>query len=210
MSNFDEFFPIGKGYEHPKLRFWDEKRAQPGVTSWTAEFFRKRDGLLFHDPRLYIVIKAVEGTLVTDSEPWDSELNIGLIEHGFRAPKLENEGERFGYMLKEMFKTPEIRFGDGFFNATLIAFLHSSPFSQHPLVNKKLADIHENKPHMEGQSYQDCMDKIKNALIQCGHWLVDESMLNYSRDEATNILAAAIAYFLDERFSITNRKLLGW
>ncbi len=34
--------------------------------------------------------------------------------------------------------------------------------------------------------------------------------LGYSQPEAEEILVGGLAYYLDERFSITNRKLLGF
>jgi hypothetical protein len=36
------------------------------------------------------------------------------------------------------------------------------------------------------------------------------SRLEYTAEEGKRILVAAIAYYLDDRFSITNRELLGW
>lgn len=49
---------------------------------------------------------------------------------------------------------------------------------------------------------------IEWRLQKCGSDLTQK--LRYSREEAETILAGAIAYYLDERFSITNRELLGF
>lgn len=34
--------------------------------------------------------------------------------------------------------------------------------------------------------------------------------LHYSKDEAQTIITVAISKYLDERYSISNRKMLGW
>ncbi|QTA91835.1 hypothetical protein [Desulfonema magnum] len=51
-------------------------------------------------------------------------------------------------------------------------------------------------------------EMIEWRLQKCGSDLTQK--LNYTREEAETVLAGAIAYYLDERFSITNRELLGF
>lgn len=210
MSDLDEFFPREKDYDHPKLRAWLRSKEGNDVGDFFVEFRRKRRGLSFDPAMLYVTIKAKDGRelVSADSEPWDFDLNEALIDKKFRTKTSENESERFGYMLQHMFESIEVRFGDGFFNSTLIFYLRRTPFSKHPRVKNVLLKINEYEPARDGNSYEDCIGRIKSVLANCGRYLTVD--LKYTRDQATAILDGAIEYYLDERFSITNRTKLGW
>jgi hypothetical protein len=47
------------------------------------------------------------------------------------------------------------------------------------------------------------------AVLQ-DRWLELRRKLSYDKPDAERILAAALAYYLDERFSITDGRKLGW
>ena len=49
---------------------------------------------------------------------------------------------------------------------------------------------------------------IENTLKEVARDLATD--LGYERSEAKSILASAVAYYLDERFSVTNRRMLGF
>ncbi len=49
---------------------------------------------------------------------------------------------------------------------------------------------------------------IQDALQD--RWLELRRNLNYDQDAADRILGGALAYYLDERFSITDGRKLGW
>jgi hypothetical protein len=73
-------------------------------------------------------------------------------------------------------------------------------------VQEVLSEIQEYKPN-PGATYADCRDRIKAVIAHCGHYLIDS--LKYERPLAEEILEGALAYYLDERFSVTNRQILG-
>ena len=109
-------------------------------------------------------------------------------------------------MLRELLKRPESRYGDGFYNAVLVAVVEEF-FAQDSRVKEKLALLGRDHPHKQGASYLDCVEMIEAALASCARQLADD--LGYGRSTAEKILAGAVDIYLDERFSLTNRKLLG-
>lgn len=136
---------------------------------------------------------------------WDSRLDRWLLDHKIRAADVTNEAERFGFGLRGQFEPIERRCGSGYFNAVLVSYLRCSGFADQPTVRKKLAAIHSYAPSA-GQTTDDCVARIKAVLAANARTL---EALGYARDIAVEILANAIAYYLDERFNIHTRALLG-
>jgi len=185
---------------------WQARLAQPGVTG-ECFFERKRTGLVFQPARLTLLIKE-RGTFVGElPSPWDSELNDWTIERGLRAATLQNEGERFGLTFNDRLYPIALRYGDGFFNAVLIQHLMREGFSDVAPTNRKLERIRENRP-MSGEPASDCALLIESAIQTIAGNLLRG--LTYSRAEAQAVLADGMAYYLDERFNITNAELLGF
>jgi hypothetical protein len=60
------------------------------------------------------------------------------------------------------------------------------------------------------RSWQECREMTDNVLA--GRWgeLTSPDLLNYPDSESDPILEKALALYLDEYFSISNRDLLGW
>ncbi len=69
------------------------------------------------------------------------------------------------------------------------------------------AHLHENRP-ARAQAWRDCEQMIEAAIATVGEDLTRR--LQYSDTDATEILGNALAYYLDERFSITTRRMLGF
>lgn len=206
MANLNELFAKPKQYDHPKLRSWLSYKNSADVTSYSIEFRREREGLAFKPARLYFEAVRKDGTVFSDREPWDEELNTALVDHGFKGRDLANESERFGYMLIARMQPLVNRFNDGFFNAVLVRYLKQNDYAGLPLIADKLAKISVYKAN-EGETASDCEARISAVLARCAVQLVG---LGYSSEEGKNILVAAIAYYLDDRFSITSREMLGW
>ncbi len=210
MTGFGRFLRNEKpeAVIHPKLRFWKSMKDR-GVTL-VCELVRERDGLSFGPARLYVhFLDAQRKDLQSPDEvEWDAGLNDALLEIGVRAASDENEINRFGLTLRDRFEDPEGRFGEGYFNAVLLEYIRQSPFGSESAVIEKLADITANQPSRCGSSYAECRDAIETVLVHCGNDLMNL----YDKDErrCSQILTGALAKYLDERFSITNRKLLGW
>ncbi|MBI4817475.1 MAG: hypothetical protein HY791_14535 [Deltaproteobacteria bacterium] len=197
MSKVREFLHK-KQYDHPKLPYWRTQRSKPYV-----RFARDRDGLVYREARLFVVIEPE----VCDDMRWNPDLNLALIHDKFRAQTRDNEGERFGFMLDDALRPAEVRYGDGFFNIVLQDFLRDEGFDDLPAVAAKLKRIYRSSAVYSQAPAMECREKISGALSECGELLTDS--LEYAEDEAEPILAAAIAYYLDDRFHLTNQELLG-
>jgi len=175
-----------------------------------------------------------------DSEDWDGELNRSLIEMGIPAISVDNEKERFGLMLRALLEKPEIRAGAPLFNILFTDTLRDGGFATKKEVEEKLDKIYDSRdydPVAKGNDierilticaydqgdtrarsedffnsrhafFSETKKMIEWRLQRCGFDLTEK--LGYNREDAENILAGAVAYYLDERFSITNRELLGF
>jgi hypothetical protein len=209
MSNADEFFADDEDWEgHPKLRYWMERLGRPEISDSKCELYRRRDGLAFRPAKIYMHFYDQAGQEVQcDADDWDDALNGGLVRKGIQAITEENEEERFALSLRAAFKRAEFRFGDGFFNSVLIDLVTNSPFAQDPRVEEVLGHVRVLPPNMESQAYYDCKETITLAIRGRAHELTRD--LKYDRPAAERVLAGALARYVDERFSVSNRRLLG-
>lgn len=206
MANIDELFATPKKYDHPRLRSWCSYKNSPDTTQCHIEFRRERFAVSFGLARLYLEAERKDGTVFVDGEPWEDEFNTALVEYGFRARDEENEEKRFGYALESRLQRLGIRFGDGFFNAVMVNYLRTNGYGQHPAIAGKLADVKEYEPR-HGEVAIDCEGRIENTL---GRSVKELAGLGYEPATGKRILNAAIAYYLDDRFSITSRAAMGW
>ena len=74
--------------------------------------------------------------------------------------------------------------------------------------SSRLTFLSTNRPYEGGHSAEDCSVMIQ-AVLQ-DRWLELHRQLSYSKTDAERILAGALADYLDERFSITDGRTLGW
>ena len=205
MSKLDSFFEKkSETFRHPLLSFLDKAHAERVA----IEVERPQDVLGFKAAKIYLHL-VVDGREQPPAEyAWDDELNAALVGRGIKAVSVDNEKVRFGLGLRFGFKRSESRFGDGFFNSVLVIVVKEGGFAEHPDVADILKDVHTNKPHMSGNGYGDCYEMITKAISDRANELVDS--LRYGKDEAREILSGAMARYLDERFTVTNRRRLGW
>lgn len=177
-------------------------------TNKYCEIFRKREGVKFQPTKIYLHVEDADGNVITDQDDWDTELNQFLLENKIKAKDQENEKVRFGLMLKESLKKPEIKFGDGYYNSVLLEIVIES-FKGYGDVDDKLSSIViSGTPSKVGSSYSECRSMIIGEIVACANNLT--KLLSYNRKQADEILAGAIGYYLDDRFSVTTRKLLGF
>jgi hypothetical protein len=200
MSSLDNLFEI-RPASHPKIRSWTTLLLKSSGRP-TCEVLRRREGLSFQPAKIYVHFSPDR----TEEEQWDTALNAFLINEKVRAVNTDNEELRFALMLRELLKRPESRFGDGFYNAVLLTVVEDL-FGEDSRIREKLALLGKGNPHKQGASYQDCAEMIHAALAICAKELSEA--LEYDRPTAETILAGAVDKYLDERFSFTNRKLLG-
>lgn len=190
---------------HPTARAW-LARVRAGEKA-TVTLWRKRDGLVFKPARLYVAFETPRGP-ERDHDDWDADLDEPLVREGVRAESAQNEAQRFALLLRAWFSGAEERYNPGYFEAVLVEVLRGSEFMNDPDFVAFLGQIHTNQPDRSGRSYPDCVAAVTATLEKAGRLL--KKSLGYKDDEARAILAGAVAQYLDERFHVTSRRLLGW
>jgi hypothetical protein len=205
MGLADELFgPETAERSPPEAQRWEYFLAQ-GVRP-VCMFVRRREGLGWMPARLVISYPDAKPPVAPDPAiAWDQRLERWLLDHKVKALDTENEAERFGFGLEAQFEPIERRYGSGYFNAVLVGYLRESGFADQPAVCEKLGAIHTYPPSST-EAMMDCTAQIKAVLGANARTL---ESLGYPRGTAIAILAKAIAHYLDERFNIHTRALLG-
>lgn len=205
MLNLDDLFRKGQ-FDHPKLRFWQASAERQGTVP-VVEVHRPREGLGFGATHLYVSIQDKQGgPILADGEPWEPLLALATVERGWRAPTAENEAVRFGLLLKTFFSQPETRYGDGYFSSVLVQLVRGSDIGAVPSVSEVLHFV-QVYPPSDSPSRVDCEENIKAVLARVADLLVGR--LEYTKAEAKGVMANALAYYLDDRFSITSGRQMG-
>lgn len=192
----------------PDARRWSValKKAREQGHDVVCRFDRERDGLVFKPARLFLFVRKEGVDVDALDAPWNVALHEWLVREKVRAEEPGNEAERFGFALKERFAPIELRFGDGFFSAVLVHFLREQGFGDAAPSKEMLGAIHE--PHAaRGEQAVLCAEMIEAALIGVAD---DLKTLGYDEGLREDVLAASVASYLDERFNITNSRLLGF
>lgn len=211
MTTFDDIFGAGPdASSHPKLRFWKQEKARPDVADVRCEVRRPSDVLGYKPAKLYVHFYSGDNQeLRCEETEWDDELNAGLVALGVRAIDEGNEAQRFSLGLRAALRTAERRYGDGFFNAVLVEWVRESPFAQIDPIRELLDHVHANRPYRgNGSSYEECRELVQTAIR--GRALELTKNLGYSREDGERILASTLAQYLDERFSVSIGRALGW
>jgi hypothetical protein len=139
---------------------------------------------------------------------WDDDLNAAMINLGIKAVDIQQEGERFALILRAALRKVERRYGDGYMNAVLIDLIDESSLGKDGEIGRVRRLIHPNSPERSGNSYGVCRDAI--ALEIGGRAKELRDKLHYNPEELKTVMDKAIAQYLDERFSITSLRRLGW
>ncbi len=211
MLNLDDIFEFEKDQsDHPKLRYWKALAAKHDQRP-VVEVVRPRDGLGFAPARMRVILLDEQGARVKsksakNSEPWDAQLALATVELGWRALDDESEMIRFGLLFKVFFSQAEMRYGDGFFSSVLVHALRAGSIGRQKPVAEVLRFI-SVPPPATSLAKKECEEIIKSVLAKVARLLVKR--VDYSSKHAKEIIALSLAYFLDERFSITPGKLLG-
>jgi hypothetical protein len=213
MPDLDSYFKIDDDKterdRHPLIRVLEAHKGKPGFDAAKVQVIRQRAPLGFEPAQLSLLFFDQEGAVYDyKSEPWDAELNEALIKHKIRAVDESNEVQRFGLGLAAALQHPENRYGEGFFSAVLILVIDQGPFAKMDPVREVRPHISANRPYEGGHSAEDCSVMIQAALQD--RWLELRRNLEYDKTEAERVLAGALGYYLDERFSITDGRKLGW
>jgi hypothetical protein len=210
MTTLDDFFRApADSLTDPRLRPWKARLDREGTTA-ALEVFRP-DAVLGQS-RAEMKLQFTEGgeLLPPEAFPWDDDLNSGLIQLHVRAASAEQEAERFALGLRAAMREAEREFGDGYFNSVLVDLLKDSDLMTDPRIAEVLKHAVANPLSHErrgGQSYHLCRELIAEAISGRARELTGP--LSYSQEEAKRILVAALARYLDDRFSVTARRRLG-
>jgi hypothetical protein len=205
MVDLDKYFEDPRQEEpHPKLRSW-RKLIDDGNTA-RCELHRRLDGLTYDIPKLQVSFHDKMGVVFfVDEVEWEPELNEALLRLHVRAVSPENEGKRLGLMLKTWFARPDVRYGD--FSCVLREYLGNSEIASRPPVRDALKQWREEQPNKESSVYGDCVESIEGVIVKAARSLIE---LGYERELAKDILASGIGQYLDERFSLIQRRMLGF
>ncbi len=211
MPSIDDLFGSATARViHPKARYWIDFEKKDEVDEYELEFRRPKDGIVYRPAKFFITFYDSNKRIIQgDESDWELDLHQDLNDGGLRCKSNENESERFGFAFKELFRKAENRFGDGYFNSVFLRYIYNSWLAQYDKVKKIIGSIHRNQSSMQGQSYGDCEDMIELVLKKDVAESLNKKMM-YSVDDTKEIIASAVAYYLDERFNITNRRLLGF
>jgi hypothetical protein len=190
--------------EHPRIRAWRSYKDQSSRVE--LDIRRVREGLAYAPTRMFVTFYDASGAVYRhDETDWELELDTWLVAEHVKANDLENEKLRFSLRLKAAFRPIAIRFGDGYFNSVLVHLLADGPFTDHHALAAVLGEIHEYDA--AGGSKFDCEELIDYELQVAAKELMG---LYSDRSVAEDILAGAIAQYLDDRFRITEGRLLGF
>jgi hypothetical protein len=209
MTTLDEFFEKPADLRHPRLHDWKVRLEQPG-TSATLEVSRQETEFGQARPEMHLQFTHDGKRLPPETVPWDDYLNAGLIRLKVQAASPEKEAARFALGLRAALRKAEREFGDGYFNAVLIDLIKDSDLTGHEPIAEVLKYASANAPHREGGAYDRytiCRELIAEAIGGRAKELKD--ILGYPSETARQILVAALARYLDERFSVSRRRALG-
>ncbi len=201
MSDLDDLFQAS---EHPDVpyavRVWLQRiheGAKPKV-----EVVRKRNGLSYGPTRLRLIFDAKD----MPQDDWDPHVSEVLAAEKVAAVDEANEALRLALMLADWFQHPAQRFGDDWFNCVLVEYMKEGPPRGVKDVQDILRYIDEFPPHHESNGYADCRNEVQ-AVLQRGAQML--TSIGYDRTTAERILVRALVQFLDDRFGVTNRRMLG-
>lgn len=211
MPDLDSYFSTNttERDSHPLIRLLETHQGRSEFGEARVEILRSRAVLGFEPARLSLQFFDKRGDIFDyKTEPWDAELNNALMDRKVRAVSESNEIQRFGLGLGTALERAESRYGEGFFSSVLMQFVDRSPFAQMEAVRELRPYISTLKPCDGGYSVSDCSAMIQAAIE--GRWIELRDKLGYESNTAERILAGALGYYLDDRFSITDSGKLGW
>lgn len=204
MAIEDYFRSMETVGNHPLLRFVAARQKAGDLAVF--QLHRPRETMGFRKAKIYIHLIRADQEVDCKQDDWDDDLNTGLIHLGVKSRTSDEEKDRFVLGLRAALRQPEKRFGDGYFSSVLVQVLLESDFYTHPDVAAALNHVPHSSPH-QGRSYPECVGMIDEAIR--GRAVELSGRLNYERLQAWEVLAGAMAGYLDERFSVTSRRLLG-
>ena len=164
-----------------------------------------RQRLIYLPTKLWLEFELNSGEPGAECSDWDTELNDWLIQKKVKAVDEQDEIVRFLLVLRDLLQKTEVHLGDGCFSAVLIDVLKNTGLAADPHISFILSQVGDYTPH-RGTSYASSIETVKAALSACARLLKE---LRLAEDVVLRILVGSIAKYLDDRFSVTNRAILG-
>lgn len=196
---------------HPLYRSWRTLLDRPNVNALSVSLYRPREGLTYAPAKLYVSVVTDDGTPSPPSEyAWDPVANAGLIHLQARCSSQADEVMRFALMARAAFIPIEGRVGDGYFNSVFLGTMRKAPFTELPKLSAMLGRVSREYSAQPGSALDETITQLENAIGTLSEDLTAPNRLDYPSDEADEILDGALAQYVDERFNVTNRELLGW
>jgi len=206
MSTIDEMLRARADRTLPPLVRWVKSRLEAG-DELHVELYRPKSALDSSTVELFICRKEGGEEQEPRSVEWDDELNSALVNLGVRAIDLNNEGERFALGLRAGLRKVERRSGDGYLNAVLLDLIDESNLGKGGEIAEVRKHVQANRPERT-RAYFNCREEIASEIGARATELRDK--LKYGEDDLKTIMSKAIARYLDDRFSVSARRALGW
>lgn len=204
MSAIDDFFNSNQEQTHPLLR---------SVAAGLAEDVEyqldlQSESYLVGLSRVKMFVSVVSQPGIPPTEyDWSKELNSGLIQMRIRAVDDKTEAFRFALILRDSMEEIENRHGNGFFNSVLVDLVRDSGLDEDEDIREMLNEAVVNPTNRSG-GYEICRDSIALAIRGRAKELTQH--LGYSEAQAKVILNKAISMYIDDRFSVTSRRQMGF
>ena len=207
MSTIDEMLRAPAEAALPPVVRWLKARLAAG-DELKVELYKPESALGSSTTELVLHRKEGGREQAPQQYEWDDELNAALVNLGVRAVGLKNEGERFALGLRAALRKIERRYGDGYLNAVLVDLIDESNLSKSGEIADIRKFVHTNSPERSSRTYSDCRDQIASEIGARAAEVREK--LKYGEEDLKTIMSKALAIYLDERFSVSRRREMGW
>lgn len=188
---------------HPRVNYWES--IYTSSTGLEVDVQQERVGFGLGTPRLVVIFSCGQsGTVCIEEFDWEFELDEWLVEHNGRGSP-ESEKIRFSLWLHRALQPAVRKYSDGYFSRALLD-VAKGDFAENAEVMDITQDIHRVGT-VSQSDVAECTAMIESALSDVGIALRN---LYGDTDSAFEILGNALAQYLDDRFSVSNRRLLGF
>lgn len=190
----------------PTVQAWRTwKAGHIGSARLEVLLSQDRAGVVFGPVRLAVRLLDAAGECIEEREvEWDASLERYLIEEE-HAPSATVASEilRFSLLLGEAFRPIWSEVGGHYFDAVLLKLVAEGDYRDHEAIRKVLAELHTGEPSPGRLAATRA--SIEAALAHVGQKLL---LVRSDVALADDILARALAAWLDRRFSVSHRGTL--
>lgn len=211
MNELDKMFEASEDTALPPIVRYCKGRMKDG-DQIQAQIFPPRTGFGTSRTELFILLWPKDSEPDLDNKhdlkqvEWDDGINLGLVDLGIRAVDLDQEARRFSLMIRGALRIAGRRYGDGYSNAVMVKLIDDSDLAKAGEVAEVRQHVSSNPPEWT-RSHEACRELIADGIGGRAVELRDK--LKYKPEEVRAVMTKALATYLDERFSVSNRRLIG-